>query len=583
MPQGGVCAPGSHVALSDPGAEHGLEVDTMAPDDPADPLVRVMALHSLTYCERLYYLEEVEEIRIANDLVYAGRALHQEIGGVDPSGTELRELQLSSERIGLHGKVDAVRTRDGHLVPYEHKRGRAHRGPDNQPEAWPTDAVQVAAYALLLEDDRDRPVPEGRVRYHADNVTVRVPIDAALRAEVGQLVLRARGLRRSTERPPVTPDERKCARCSLAPVCLPEEERLVARPHPDAPARLFPAIPDRQVLHVITPGARVAKSGERLVVKERDTESKIASLPVREVAAVVLHGFAQISTQALHLCAEHDVGIHWLTGGGRHIGALAPGPGPVQRRVRQYQALADPGTALTLARHLTLARMESQLRYLLRATRDHPTTRQAVQPAIDAIRVELAKVPRAESTASLRGHEGTAARGYFQALPDLLLADLDPALKPSGRSRRPPRDPFNAALSFGYALLYLTVLNAVIAVGLEPAFGFFHTPRSSAHPLVLDLMELFRVTLWDMPLIGSINRRQWDLSRDFAIARDHVWLSDSGRRKAIDLFERRLLERWRHPVLDYSLSYARAVELEVRLLEKEWSGSPGLFAQARLR
>ena len=54
-------------------------------------------------------------------------------------------------------------------------------------------------------------------------------------------------------------------------------------------------------------------------------------------------------------------------------------------------------------------------------------------------------------------------------------------------------------------------------------------------------------------------------------------------RKAIDLFERRLLDSWRHPVLDYSLSYARAIELEVRLLEKEWTGSPGLFARARLR
>jgi CRISPR-associated protein Cas1 len=105
-------------------------------------------------------------------------------------------------------------------------------------------------------------------------------------------------------------------------------------------------------------------------------------------------------------------------------------------------------------------------------------------------------MPRAESTASLRGHEGTGARGYFEALPTLLLADFNPALKPAGRSRRPPRDTFNAALSFGHALLYRTVLNAVISVGLEPAFGLYHTARSLAHPLVLDLMELFRVSLW---------------------------------------------------------------------------------------
>lgn len=551
-------------------------------NDEGEPLVRVMALHSLSYCERLYYLEEVEELRVANDLVYAGRTLHEEKGGDDPSGTEVRSLQVSSDRLGLQGKVDALRTREGELVPYEHKRGRARRSADGTAEAWPSDALQVAAYAMLLEEERGRAIPEGRVRYHADNVTARVPLTSELRDEVVRAVARARELRLSTGRPPVTEDERRCVKCSLAPVCLPEEERLV-NDRTETPARLYPAVPDRQVLHVVTPGARVGRSSERLTVRERDGEGSLTSVPIRELDAVVLHGFAQITTQALHLCAEHEVNVHWVTTGGRHIGALAPGPGPVQRRIRQYQALAEPGTALRLARRLALARMESQLRFLLRATRGEDETRTTMGAAVATIRAELGQVPRAESTASLRGYEGTAARAYFEALPALLGADVNQELRPSGRSRRPPRDPFNAALSFGYSLLYRGVLNAILAVGLEPAFGFFHTPRSAAHPLVLDLMELFRVPLWDMPLVAACNRRQWSLDEDFVIARDHVWLSERGRRKAIELYEQRLLDSWRHPVLDYSLSYARTIELEVRLLEKEWTNSPGLFAQARLR
>jgi CRISPR-associated protein Cas1 len=176
-----------------------------------------------------------------------------------------------------------------------------------------------------------------------------------------------------------------------------------------------------------------------------------------------------------------------------------------------------------------------------------------------------------------------AGKAYFGALPYLLGDKIPKSLHPTGRSRRPPRDPFNALLSFGYSLLYRAVQDAVLAVGLEPSLGFFHRPRSSAHPLVLDLMELFRTVVWDMVVIGSMNRRQWDLARDFTLARDHVWLSDSGRKQAIDLFERRLEESWKHPVLGYSLSYRRSLELEVRLLEKEWNGNPGLFARARLR
>ena len=89
--------------------------------------------------------------------------------------------------------------------------------------------------------------------------------------------------------------------------------------------------------------------------------------------------------------------------------------------------------------------------------------------------------------------------------------------------------------------------------------------------------------MWDLVVVGSLNRNQWDADKDFAVTKTKVWLSDDGRKKAIALFESRLEETWKHPIVDYSLSYARTMELEVRLLEKEWTGEPGLFAQARLR
>lgn len=44
--------------------------------DSHNPPVRVMALHALAYCRRLFYLEEVEELRLADRHVFAGRRLH---------------------------------------------------------------------------------------------------------------------------------------------------------------------------------------------------------------------------------------------------------------------------------------------------------------------------------------------------------------------------------------------------------------------------------------------------------------------------------------------------------------------------
>ncbi|HEX4788569.1 MAG TPA: type I-MYXAN CRISPR-associated endonuclease Cas1 [Actinospica sp.] len=541
-----------------------------------------MALHALLYCERLFYLEEVEEIRVADAAVYAGRELHESLAGDEEPGGAWEEVELASPSLGIFGKVDCLRRRDGEVVPYEHKRGRCRRGEDQEPTAWPTDRVQAVAYAMLLEEAIGRPVPEARVRYHADGVTVRVPVDDAARAEVSAAVARARQLRKSIERPPVTENEKLCRRCSLAPVCLPEEVRQDREPGHQA-VRLFPPDEQRTSLHVLSDGATVCRSGDRLVVRPREgAESKHAS---HEVSAVLLHGSNQITTQAIRLCVERDVAVHWVSAGGRHVASLTSTAGQVQRRVRQYQALADSATRLRLAKQLVRAKIEGQHRYLLRATRgaDNAHDRNTIRPDLVAISDALAGASAVADVDTLRGHEGDAAVHYFSALRSAVSADVPEPLRYAGRSRRPTLDRFSAILNFGYALLQTAVMRAILAAGLEPALGFYHTPRSAAHPLVLDLMELFRCPLWDLVVVGSLNRGQWDPAEDFMATRAKFWLSDSGRRKAIGLFEERLRETWKHPVVNYSLSYARTIELEARLLEKEWTGEPGLFARMRLR
>jgi len=91
----------------------------------AQNTIRVSALHALAYCPRLFYLEEVEELHTQNAAVFAGRRLHEEL---EPEEGEIWEdLFLESEVLGLRGRVDGLRTRDGRTIPYEHKRGRCFR------------------------------------------------------------------------------------------------------------------------------------------------------------------------------------------------------------------------------------------------------------------------------------------------------------------------------------------------------------------------------------------------------------------------------------------------------------------------
>jgi CRISP-associated protein Cas1 len=538
--------------------------------------IRVSALHALAYCPRLFYLEEVEELYTQDAAVFAGRRLHAELERQEDEDWE--DLFLESAELGLRGRVDALRTRDGQTIPYEHKRGRCQRDDDNQPQAWESDRLQVLAYACLLESALGIPIQEGRIRYHADNVLVHVPLDEAGRQAVKDAIQNANILRTSTHRPPVAENERLCSRCSLAPVCLPEEARL-AHDREWQPIRLFPADDEREVLHVLEPGTCVGRSGDQIKISRKG--EAVQKMPIRQVSQVVLHSYSQISTQALYFCKEFDVGVHWVSGGGRYIGSFDSRQGSIQRRIAQYGALSNADTCLALAKRLVQCRGQSQRKFLMRSQRSGRA--EAVAEAIAQMQALLKLVNPAVSIPSLLGVEGKLAATYFGVLSELVGSEVPEALRFGDRNRRPPKDRFNALLGFGYALLLKDVMSAILAVGLEPALGFYHQPRTQAPPLALDLMEIFRVPLVDMTVMASVNRGQWDVTEDFEVRGQQVWLSNSGSRKYIQLYERRKSESWKHPLLGYSMSYRRLFELEVRLLEKEWMGEGGLFAKLVVR
>ncbi len=174
-----------------------LDLETLT--EPIQDTLRVCALHAFAYCPRLFYLEEVEELYTQDAAVFAGRRLHEEIDKQEDE--EWQDLYLEDEILGLRGRVDALRTREGQTIPYEHKRGRCYRDENKQPQAWDSDKLQILAYCCLLEAALGIKVQEGRIRYHADNVLVHVLVDDAGRKWVTESIQQARELRRSPYRP----------------------------------------------------------------------------------------------------------------------------------------------------------------------------------------------------------------------------------------------------------------------------------------------------------------------------------------------------------------------------------------------
>ncbi len=81
--------------------------------DAHDPLLRVESLHALAYCPRLFYFQEVERISVPHERVFAGRQLHAALEA-DEDGESV-SIELTSTTLGLTGKVDCLRRRDGSL------------------------------------------------------------------------------------------------------------------------------------------------------------------------------------------------------------------------------------------------------------------------------------------------------------------------------------------------------------------------------------------------------------------------------------------------------------------------------------
>lgn len=80
-----------------------------------------------------------------------------------------------------------------------------------------------------------------------------------------------------------------------------------------------------------------------------------------------------------------------------------------------------------------------------------------------------------------------------------------PAAGFTGRNRRPPRDPLNALLSFGYVLVGSEIQSLLDAMGFDPYLGFFHKIDYGRPSLALDLVEEFRAPLVDRFSLRLLN------------------------------------------------------------------------------
>lgn len=547
------------------------------------PLVPARMVNEFVYCPRLAYLMWTQgEWSETGDTV-EGRRVHARVDRPSPplpapealDAAELaaadkivsRSLTLSSATLGVIAKLDIVEAEDGVVTPVDYKRGRRPHAAQGVHEP---ERVQICLQALLLEEHGYR-VEEGAIYYAESRERVRVVLDEALRRAAQTAVSELRLSVAQSRIPPPLQDSPKCPRCALVTVCLPDEVRALTGSSL-APRTI--AVPSDEALPLVVQSqrARIGKDGDTLKITDEDQgETQIRLIDISDVA---LFGNASITTPALSALLEREIPVTFHSHSGWFRGvAQGIGHRNVEVRTAQYRLSFDDAACLRFARDLVAAKITNQRTILRRNWRGAPEERQATLDRLSAARKAAG---RAAGLSVLLGIEGDAAAVYFRAFAGLIRPPADKPDRGAGdlapfrfetRNRRPPTDPVNAMLSLAYAMLARHLTITLTAVGLDPYRGFFHAPRYGRPALALDVMEPFRSIIADSVVLSAVNTGEVG-AHDFVVAVTGTALTQPGRRRFVEAFERRLSQETTHPVFGYQLSMRRMLVVQARLLSR---------------
>lgn len=327
----------------------------------------------------------------------------------------------------------------------------------------------------------------------------------------------------------------------------------------------------------------VKKEGDTLIVQLPNPQDKSEPrrkirIPLIKVDRVVVQGNITLTSPALAALLDVHAEITLLDPYGRYKGHLAPAFSKNgQLRLAQAAAHQDHCQRLYLARGFIQGKVANLRTMLMRFNRkyQHDDLAQAVTQ-LKQILNDLASLepdefppdpqrPQANSAyGRLQGLEGQASALYFQSFHHLLnQPDLF-----GGRTRRPPLDPVNALLSYGYTILLNQIMSALCTVGLDPYIGYLHGTRFGKPALALDLMEEFRPLIVDSVVLSLFNNNILQ-TKDFIVELGGACrLTDSARRTFLAKLESRFDETITHPIFNYKATYRRCLELQARLLAK---------------
>lgn len=322
-------------------------------------------------------------------------------------------------------------------------------------------------------------------------------------------------------------------------------------------------------LYVMTPNAYLHLDNDTLRI-DVDHEKKM-QVPLHHIGSVVCFGNIMVSPAAMHRCADAGISLVLLDHNGRFKARLEGAvSGNILLRQAQHRVASDGAFALDMARSVIAGKVRNARQVLMRAAReaDDADDAKRLDDAAESLARSVRNLPQTADLDALRGVEGDAAKTYFSALPYVVKKSARPAFTMDGRSRRPPRDRFNALLSFLYAMVMNDCRSALESVGLDPQLGFLHAVRPGRAALALDLMEEFRAILADRLALTLVNRGQISESGFQQREGGAVMLEGDARKTVVVAYQERKQEEINHPLLETRVPIGLLPQLQARFMAR---------------
>jgi CRISP-associated protein Cas1 len=287
-------------------------------------------------------------------------------------------------------------------------------------------------------------------------------------------------------------------------------------------------------LYISEQGCYVSLKQESIIVKQQERILAEVRLPLIE--QILVFGKSQITTEVIRTCLWRNIPIAYLSRMGYCYGRMLPISRGYRQLVRYQQQLSHIELLLVAQQIIKAKLINSRVILMRQQRRIHSDV---LAFSIENIGYLLEKIPQTDAVDKLMGFEGLGAAQYFAAFGEC-ISNSDFVFM--GRSRRPPGNPVNAMLSFGYQVLWNHLLSLIELQGLDPYYGCLHQGSDRHAVLASDLIEEFRAPIVDSLVLYLINRHSIDSQADFVYHNGGCYLNDPGRKKYLKAFLMRMEE-----------------------------------------